>query len=849
MKLEQAYYTSCTMGLRSGMGFQFNAASSGLTPQTLLLLERIGLYVPPLSAPSRPTESELRQFPVGLVFQPLPDGSAVLACARYVGQDYSGRFGNYFTHSLWTPQPASDFRDLLPIELWDSPVWCAQAVESTSLPALENLPAGGAIDPARVTEFLAHGDRAAHLPAMITAAEAALASRKRMILVDDAASIALWVAAVTYALPRPLALALSFTTYTRAPYQSEALLTGTTPDAEFRFAPHEIEHQFSVFDFVGRRFSPCRAPSRFARTVTDAYAAGHAEVVAGFADFLLQAAPEVSGEELAVAFEAYLVSRGLLDGGGDTAGVAGWCAAHMTTLAPELLQRVFASIVDGRASQPGTVEAAARIVRASFAQPPTASRHAPTQRHWVEWLVREAAVAATPSELLAALHGRSPASVLALARPSRSAWLQQAKPGLDAARAEVYWCVGEHLGYFDEPSEQLRRAGEHFAGPALGSARVREGMAAVLSTAAGRDVLEGLADHLVTRVSEPGVFAALGPVLSRSDVASRLEEYALGRRAVGLYLQLVALRAKSAPGTRLAALQDCLAAFRRHGIAASGADLDNAFQAVWTEGPPSPEEALRLLDGPTGKDIAGTSIPARLAESLGTISDLLQPGPEAHRLLAALRVRPEAMSDPAVATILEAFEIASASLRPDADPASIVRQSLACALRVPPGLATPLRNLAAANLVSVADHVAHGRALEEACSTGDERFAMAYVQALRGKLDAAPLDRPARFARAYRAWEALARRADEPVARYLAGRGLAYVVERWSRRELGDVARALEDSPTSRARWEAWLAQRGRGGGAPAGGGGARAGSGHAAGGGGFLEAILRMFGLGGNRG
>ena len=61
--LEQAYYTSCEVGLRGSKGFQMNAVSPGLDPNTLLYLERYGVYVPPLSSPTRPTEEELGSFP------------------------------------------------------------------------------------------------------------------------------------------------------------------------------------------------------------------------------------------------------------------------------------------------------------------------------------------------------------------------------------------------------------------------------------------------------------------------------------------------------------------------------------------------------------------------------------------------------------------------------------------------------------------------------------------------------------------------------------------------------------------------------------------------------------------
>src|SRR5205085_11515226 len=95
MSFRQTYYTSCQQGLRGGKGFQINAATEGIEPSTLQQIERLGLYVPPVSAPSRPSLEEIERFPVSMLFQLLGDRSAVFAQAKYVGTDYSSRFGNY----------------------------------------------------------------------------------------------------------------------------------------------------------------------------------------------------------------------------------------------------------------------------------------------------------------------------------------------------------------------------------------------------------------------------------------------------------------------------------------------------------------------------------------------------------------------------------------------------------------------------------------------------------------------------------------------------------------------------------------------------------------------------------
>lgn len=128
------------------------AASSGLDESTLTKLERYGLYVPPLSCPVRPTETELEQFPVALSFYRLPDGAAVLSRSTYVGQDYSGRFGNYFTHFLVSRDAGEFTSRLLHLLAWNAGFW--KDNDRSSDTRLTLLTDTGATDPAGIEERL-----------------------------------------------------------------------------------------------------------------------------------------------------------------------------------------------------------------------------------------------------------------------------------------------------------------------------------------------------------------------------------------------------------------------------------------------------------------------------------------------------------------------------------------------------------------------------------------------------------------------------------------------------------------------------------------------------------------------
>src|SRR5689334_4442412 len=106
MGFEQAFHTSCRVGLGAQAGFQFNAASPGLTEQQLAELARVhaGYQAPP-GMPAEPSKDDLREFPISLKFAPVEGVGPAVSNTCYVGREYrgrngeadSGRFGNYFS--------------------------------------------------------------------------------------------------------------------------------------------------------------------------------------------------------------------------------------------------------------------------------------------------------------------------------------------------------------------------------------------------------------------------------------------------------------------------------------------------------------------------------------------------------------------------------------------------------------------------------------------------------------------------------------------------------------------------------------------------------------------------------
>ena len=235
MRFAQLYYTSCETGLSGFAGFQFNAVTPGLTPEVLRAVESLTAYKPPRWISPRPDASEVALCPVNLVYVTEP--APTLARVVFVGLDFSQRSGNYFAHAI-VSQDRAAFGEILPIELWESRIWESEPVPYTELPALEDLPPSArstGLSRVEVDRFALDAGRAELLAALLTAAEEAIMrDGLPIVIVDpDTAVAALWIAAVSYLLPRAVGRRLTFATYHHNPGYVDVHMIGTVPDSDF----------------------------------------------------------------------------------------------------------------------------------------------------------------------------------------------------------------------------------------------------------------------------------------------------------------------------------------------------------------------------------------------------------------------------------------------------------------------------------------------------------------------------------------------------------------------------------------------------------------------------------------
>ena len=235
MRFAQLYYTSCETGLSGFAGFQFNAVTPGLTPELLRTVESLTAYKPPRWVSPRPAA---RRSPrARSTWCISPSRAPILARVVFIGLDFSQRSGNYFAHAL-VSQELVGFGEILPIELWESPIWVSKPVSDTELRVLHELPPsaqGSGLSRVEVDRFARDAGRAEPLAALLTAAEDAILRDGRPIVIvhPDTAVAARWIGAVSYLLPRAVARRLTFATYHHNPGYVDVHMIGTVPDSDF----------------------------------------------------------------------------------------------------------------------------------------------------------------------------------------------------------------------------------------------------------------------------------------------------------------------------------------------------------------------------------------------------------------------------------------------------------------------------------------------------------------------------------------------------------------------------------------------------------------------------------------
>jgi hypothetical protein len=225
MTVLQQYYTSFVNKETGSAGFQIKAMSPGLSAEMQAIITRLISYRIP---PSQDVQA-IETHPVALRYYYHSPQESVLLCSQSSGFDEHGRPGNFFAHSVVLP--SEHFTSLPPFLYWHNPFWRKEAAEIGTLPRLNFFPAEpafGLMDD--MWDFLAQKGRARAFYKLLCALIQSERTHRRIVIIDDAEHVILWITALSCMLPPAYRPLLTFSTYHHDLYQSWFLVTGITPD-------------------------------------------------------------------------------------------------------------------------------------------------------------------------------------------------------------------------------------------------------------------------------------------------------------------------------------------------------------------------------------------------------------------------------------------------------------------------------------------------------------------------------------------------------------------------------------------------------------------------------------------
>lgn len=257
MKARQLHYTSCRRGRSGGAGFQTRSLTPGIVPDEQREIERRGGYLPPRDFDPEPTPEEIAGlFPRALRTYPLPSGRLGVTLSSYTGRDYSGRWGNFFAHTLVLEHAPPG---LWPMDLFEWPVWRKglpleedRDEPPPDLPEipLDGLPAAESFRLEELGTFLNESPgRVEQLVRMSRALLASLEDSRPLVIRDTPTQGLYWLACLQRLLPHRMAWGLTWSTYQDDP-RGCAQVNATVGETDFSFTEAEARFRFYLFDLL-----------------------------------------------------------------------------------------------------------------------------------------------------------------------------------------------------------------------------------------------------------------------------------------------------------------------------------------------------------------------------------------------------------------------------------------------------------------------------------------------------------------------------------------------------------------------------------------------------------------------
>ena len=360
MKALQLHYTSCRRGQSGNAGFQTRSLTPGIRADEQREIERRGVYRPPRNASQDPSDEEItRDFPRAFRYYTLESGRRALSRSCYTGRDYSGRWGNFFAHTLVADD--GDFPAALwPIDLYEWEGWkerlpSAEDTDATPPPLaaveLADLAPAESFSLEELGEFLREEPGRRELLANMGRAVLLGRDSSRAVVIRDSPTRGLfWMACLQKLFPTTHARALSYSTYQDDP-RGCANVNATTGETDFSFDDAERRFRFYMFDLTTGQHSELPQAEDDYPVLAARWLAEEPGTLAGFFAFMEHFDHRQPEPGLIAAVHLFELSAGRLSsiGGERLAAMITFASSHATSAGKIAL----IEILGRAASQPG----------------------------------------------------------------------------------------------------------------------------------------------------------------------------------------------------------------------------------------------------------------------------------------------------------------------------------------------------------------------------------------------------------------------------------------------------------------------------------------------------------------
>lgn len=214
----QWIYTSFKNGdALEGKGYRVYSKSADITEKESEEIQKMMLYKAPAELPYTPTKEEIdAHFPVNFSYFNLSTRRVCFAKSRYLGQDYTNRWGNYIIHAF-----VFEPNKIIPANYINSKIYkeCLTEVEQNSaapisIPQVDLSEVGTAITANEVSNFLNKGERILLFKELLNAVIDSIRGNSYVYFYEEYNNFESWIKCLSLALPRGLIKKFFYQTYT-----------------------------------------------------------------------------------------------------------------------------------------------------------------------------------------------------------------------------------------------------------------------------------------------------------------------------------------------------------------------------------------------------------------------------------------------------------------------------------------------------------------------------------------------------------------------------------------------------------------------------------------------------------